>query len=256
VALARVRRNEFAALTPVWQDRYTSYVAGIERYLADNPAEVPEWAPPLEPATSARTAPCADLAVAVADAARVISPPAPSSALTPLASNAWALLGSRTHDGASYLLSDPHVPLGSVLSPAVSSPLGAPLPRGFQGVEIQLRTPDRRMTGYAMAGTLLPLLGNSEHCGWAFTTGGPSVSDAYWFPASDDERFVVAHEHIAIAGADNYELVQQSTTVNGRYCPVVASDEQRRYVICTTYVDNTAALDEQLWDMYGARVLG
>jgi len=112
------------------------------------------------------------------------------------------------------------------------------------------------MTGYAMAGTLPPPLGNSEHCGWASPPADPQCPDAYWFPASDDERFVVAHEHIAIAGADNYELVQQSTTVNGRYCPVVASDEQRRLRHLHDVRRQHCRTRRATVDMYGARGLG
>nr|WP_055501868.1 penicillin acylase family protein [Nonomuraea pusilla] len=262
-------RADYARAAPAMRARYAAFVAGIDRYLRDHPGEVPAWAPPLEPALPIAAMRALVQHWATADGRAVLAAAGIGSApAVERGSNAWALLPQRTADGATYLLSDPHLPLGGLFGEFVPPPawIAAAMPRGgFAGHEVVARAGELSITGVVAAGTLLPLIGHGAHCAWGLTTGGPAVSDAYrirvephdelaWRCDGELRQIDRRSEWIAVAGrAEPLEVVVETVELNGARTPVIARADGCAYAISTAYAEDLWRLDEQLLAMYRAR---
>jgi len=73
-----------------------------------------------------------------------------------------------------------------------------------------------------------------------------------WFPASTTSASWWPTNKFAIAGADNYELASNH---HGQRPLLPGRGQRTNNAVSHLHdvrSDNTAALDEQLWDMYGA----
>ncbi|MBB2910568.1 acyl-homoserine lactone acylase PvdQ [Streptosporangium becharense] len=262
-------RADYARASPAMRARYAAFVAGIDRYLRDHPGEVPAWAPPLEPALPIAAMRALVQYWVTADGRAVLAAAGIGSApVVERGSNAWALLPQRTADGVTYLLSDPHLPLGGLFEEFVPPPawIAAAMPRGgFAGHEVVARADELSITGVVSAGTLLPLIGHGAHCAWGLTTGGPAVSDAYrirvephdelaWRCDGELRRIDRRSEWITVAGrAEPLELVVETVELNGTRTPVIARADGCAYAVSTTYAEHLWRLDEQLLAMYRAR---
>jgi acyl-homoserine lactone acylase PvdQ len=110
-------RENLAQLPEQYRRNLDAYIAGINRYLADNPAKRPAWAPVLEPAM-----PLAAFSQLVAEAAQIcpsriaaLESKAPAPAEPALkGSNAWVAGPSRVANGGVLFSSDSHGPWSAI----------------------------------------------------------------------------------------------------------------------------------------------
>lgn len=79
------------------------------------------------------------------------------------ASNAWAVTGPRTADGAALLANDPH--------------LGAAVPPIWY--ELELRAPGLHAVGASLPGVPLVLIGHNADLAWGFTTAMADTQDLF-----------------------------------------------------------------------------
>jgi acyl-homoserine-lactone acylase len=141
-----------------------AYQAGVQRYMTAHPAEVPAWAPALQPWQIIALGryiiwgwPEGD---AGGDLLRAGIRPDPVS---PRASNQWVIAAGRTADGCPLALIDPHL-----------SWYGE-----FRFYEARLYGGELQMSGMTIPGIPYPSLGHSRYCSVAMTTGGPDAADVY-----------------------------------------------------------------------------
>ncbi|MFD4960416.1 penicillin acylase family protein [Microbacterium sp. NPDC058389] len=214
----------FETLPAEMQACYRAFMAGIAERLAEVPDLVPSWAPPLDPWLPIGVNRTVMLFWVIADAvaalrAAGIELPSVVSELdrTPMTpgSNAWVLTPPRTVDGATILVSDPHLPFGDV----------------YAMHEATIVTPSLHYTGFTFLGAMLPALAHNDAVAWGCTTGGPRVSDAYRVPDGG----------------------QQEVTINGLRSPVVARADGWAYAICSPYTDAIGETESQLLAMLRTR---
>ncbi len=225
--VAERSRAAFAALPEPMRQCYRAFIAGVAARVAEvseqAPEQVPVWAPALEPwlpigvnATVTLFWTIADAATALRAAGVELPPVVSELDRTPMVpgSNAWVIFPERTADGASYLVSDPHLPFGGVHAMH----------------EAAIVTPTLHYTGFTFLGAMLPALAHNADVAWGVTTGGPRVSDAY--------RVV--------------DTGQDAETLNGLWSPIIARRDGWAYAICTPYVDLLAETEQQFLAMLRA----
>ncbi|MBK1616962.1 hypothetical protein CKO42_00560 [Lamprobacter modestohalophilus] len=121
----------------------------------------------------------------------VLVPPASAQAL----SNAWAVTGSRTHDGAALLANDPHLP--------------AVMPGTWY--ELAMQAPGYQVAGVALPGVPWILIGHNADLAWGITAAAADTQDLFLERVSEDgtrvlrpdgswEPIAVRVERIAVAG--------------------------------------------------------
>jgi acyl-homoserine lactone acylase PvdQ len=219
------------------RDVLDGFVAGVRHYIEAHPERVPAWAPPLEPALPLAIyrsylwsymigdALASLVAAGVTLADEVL---AECQAAVPgsSASNEWFLAPSRTADGVTALLSDPH---GSI--------------EHFPMFEAHVTTPDLALTGFAAIGAAVLLLGHNRDVAWGMTTGAPRVSDAYAFDRGRTDVQAV------VARVGDVERTFEYLVHNGIRCPIVADDGGTVYAICTPYMHDGAGIDVAVYGL-------
>ncbi|MEA1048731.1 penicillin acylase family protein [Lamprobacter modestohalophilus] len=121
----------------------------------------------------------------------LLVPPASAQAL----SNAWAVTGSRTHDGAALLANDPHLP--------------AVMPGTWY--ELEMQAPGYHVAGVALPGVPWILIGHNADLAWGITAAAADTQDLFLERVSEDgtrvlrpdgswEPIAVRVERIAVAG--------------------------------------------------------
>ena len=259
-------RAGFERLSPQLQENYSSFIAGVERYLRDHPSRVPAWAPELEPslpiasmrellwgrtifdalvnwrAAGSRKAKCA----------RAESPNATLShardrvGSTVSGSNEWVLMPWRTADGALIHLGDPH--------------------GGFGAFEFRIDAGPFKAASSNFPSFALPFIGHTRFSAWAFTLGGPDVSDCYAVlvdPANprryryDDEwkEMVTEEVTVQVRDANPVTRVLEYTRHNGVLSPVVLRKGDTAYVVSIPMMHEAGAIDEQLYRMGLAKTM-
>ncbi|MCF8016223.1 MAG: penicillin acylase family protein [Chromatiaceae bacterium] len=120
-----------------------------------------------------------------------VVPPALAQAL----SNAWAVTGSRTHDGAALLANDPHLP--------------AVMPGTWY--ELAMQAPGYQVAGVALPGVPWILIGHNADLAWGITAAAADTQDLFLERVSEDGARVlrpdgswgpiaVRVERVAVAG--------------------------------------------------------
>lgn len=136
-----------------------SFIAGVEAYIADNPAPAPEWAIELEGWQCAAIGRAMILRWPIGNVFGDLEKKKKRTG----ASNEWAVSPKRSADGCAILLTDPHV--------------------SWEGLsvfyEARVHGAALHMNGYFIVGSPLLAFGHTEHVGWAPTTGGPDTGDVY-----------------------------------------------------------------------------
>jgi len=243
-------RQAFGRLSTELQRNHRAFVAGVGRYLADHPDEVPSWAPTPDPALSVGVFRTLFWLYAIADGfaacrragvdlAGVATEDAMVRSL--VASNEWVVHPDRTAEGGLALLSDPHGDLSGAAEP-------------FQVIIEGGRI---HSMGISLVGAALPLWGHTRDVAWALTTGGPSVSDCYVVEIDADRdryRFdagwrTLARREVVIAQRDG-EPVRRTleyTDHNGIACPVIGRQDNLAFAVCTPYMHVAHLFEEQLY---------
>jgi acyl-homoserine lactone acylase PvdQ len=214
----------WSRLDPQVQANYRSFVAGVERFMADHPERVPEAAIDLEPLDLVLLpralfflayqgvqglADCIGGGVEIDPRIAFFADGAGATA-----SNGWAVAPRRTADRATIVLADPHVETGEPIY-----------------WEYRVHAGDLHSSGFAMGALLWQA--HTRDLSWAMTTGSPDVADCYAIetdPANprryryDGEwlEMETATERIGVAGGDTVERVFEYTRHGGVRSPVVA----------------------------------
>jgi acyl-homoserine lactone acylase PvdQ len=248
-------RQGFARLSPELQRNYRAFIAGIQRYLSDHPDRVPKWAPQPAPEIIVATSraiwfsfynqqygpgECAKAGVKLQLGLDGRAPPA-----TLTASNQWAMLPSRTKNGETILLADPHVGMND-----------------GSYYEYRMNGGDFSSAGFA-AGALLWQAQN-RRVAWAYTTGNPDLWDCYAVetdPANPrqylfdgkPQTMEVIKETFRSSSGKVVEKEFEYTRHNGVLSPVVARDGRMAYVVAMSQMHDGGLFDEEIYRMNRAR---
>ncbi len=223
-----------------------AFIAGVQRYIKEHPAEVPAWAPKLEPwrvvALSRYIVYGWPEGEVASDLQRAGIRPDPTAYR---GSNEWLLAPSRTAMRATIALIDPHLSWYNE----------------FRWYEMRLYAGPYAISGAAIVGLPFPALGHGRWASVAMTTGGPDTSDVFeeevaggkykfqgrWRPLE------VRRERIGVKSGDAIEwkdVIVEST----HHGPIVAHKDGKAYSAAIPYA-NEFRLIEQSWAMMNARNL-
>jgi acyl-homoserine lactone acylase PvdQ len=248
-------RDGFNRLSPELQMDMTQYIAGIKRYMSENPEKVPAWAPDLQPwhvvglyrslmwhtmigdgLQDCKNA-GVQLSVALEDFAK-----------NPLlqASNEWLLAPSRTRDHSTIVLSDPH---------------GA-ISNGSLFYEFRMDAGAFKVSGYLFGGQ--PIIGHNRHVAWALTNGGSDVSDCYELTINPSEPSQYQMEDgwhtlvsktftIEVKGSAPITRTFDYATINGITASVVGRSNTKAYVVVSPYMHAAGIGDEVGYRMSRSR---
>lgn len=169
--LPEIARNCYEAYSVEERGIVDSYAAGVEKYLSENTALRPDWLGRITGADILAVTKLFQLQQSISVAKNDLSGKSKESAereLTMLmdrtgGSNMWALAPSRTTDGATRLMSDPHL-----------SWFG-----GTKWHEAQLVVAGKWIHGAIFPGTPGVGIGFTENLAWGFTNNGADLADVY-----------------------------------------------------------------------------
>jgi acyl-homoserine-lactone acylase len=143
-----------------------NFAAGVQRYVDEHPEKVPKFALKIEPwyvLTVGRAMILRWPLGTIMDDLKHGRAKVRTAENLPMRSNEWCVAPSRSADGESILLSDPHLT--------------------WEGLavmyEARVHAGDLHMNGFFLAGSPILGIGHNQHVGWALTTGGPDTSDVY-----------------------------------------------------------------------------
>jgi acyl-homoserine lactone acylase PvdQ len=160
---AAVARRRYGDLSADTRSLVESFVAGVRDYMSEHPQAVPSWAEPPEPqqvvALYRAFAYVWPLGQARGDLERGRSPASEEQR----GSNQWVIGASRTEEGASITLIDPHLSWES--------------PNRLY--EAHVHGGDLDSFGFHVIGTPILALGHTNVLAWGLTTGGPDCADVY-----------------------------------------------------------------------------
>jgi acyl-homoserine lactone acylase PvdQ len=226
-----------------------SYQAGIKHYMKEHPAEVPSWAPELQPWQVIALSRYIIWGWPEGDAGRdlrkagIEPDPIPARG-----SNQWVVTAGRTADGAALALIDPHL-----------SWYGQ-----FRFYEARLYGGELQTSGVAIPGLPLSTLGHNRYCSVAMTTGGPDAADVYEEEVnpSNPRQYKYDGQWRDMAVHTEVIRVKEKDRVSERrfeleythHGPVVARKDGKAYAMKLPYFDQYR-LPEQAYRMATARNL-
>lgn len=251
---AEESKQGFGRMAPDLQANYRAFVAGVVKWMAEHPAETPEWAPKLEPwdpvaisrwllwlayQAGEGLADCRRGGVKLA-AADLVGLEGRSTA----ASNEWVLAPWRTADNAMVMLSDPH---GGVDGQFV--------------YEFRMHAGRLAMAGYSLGA--MPLLVQTRRVAWGMTTGAPDVADCYEIEVDPQnprrfsfdgkpELMTARTFEIPVKGKEPVTRTAEYTRHNGVLSPVVARSGTKAYVVSTPYMPDAGIFDDEVYRMVQA----
>jgi len=245
--LEEARKGLFR-LSPQLQLNYQAFINGVNAYMKNHPEKIPAWAPALEVAdllavTRALLWDIYQTSRGMADFQRGEEPTRLVTAQSGKqgASNGWAVAPQRSAEGALILSADPHSDIAT----------GA-------FYEYHIDAGSLKSAGFAM-GPLLWQAHNGQ-ISWAMTTGAPDVIDCYEVLLDPDnpqryryddqwQTMIVKKVMVKVAGESGTERKLEYTRHNGILSPVVARKDGKAYVLCSAYMHQAGALDEEIYQM-------
>lgn len=112
-------------------------------------------------------------------------------------SNAWAMSGAHTADGAAIIANDMH--------------LGFFLPNTFYRIQMQISASSMRLTGVSLPGIPTLVAGSNGHIAWGFTNSAGDWSDTVLLEDYDPE----SRTYQSADGRSSVETVTESIEING-----------------------------------------
>jgi acyl-homoserine lactone acylase PvdQ len=241
-----VAQRNYSALSPQTRAIVEAFLAGVQRYMREQPKQVPAWAPRLEPWRVIALGryiiwgwPEGEVG---SDLLRGGIRPDP---MVYRGSNEWLLAPSRTALRAPIAVIDPHL-----------SWYGE-----FRFYEMRAYAGKFAASGAAVVGLPFPVLGHNRYVSIAMTTGGPDTSDVFEEEVANGKyRFkdewrplVERRERIGIKTGDTVswkEVAIQST----HHGPIVAHKDGKAYAAAIPYAEEFR-LVEASWATMNARNL-
>jgi acyl-homoserine lactone acylase PvdQ len=246
-----IGRTAYERLSAKLRGVLEAYVAGVKRFMADHPDQVPAWAQEVHPWDAVALGryiiwgwPMGEAVHDLGAAGVRITPPAYRG------SNEMLIAPSRTAMKAAIAVVDPHL-----------NWYGA-----FRFYEARIYARDDRfaVSGVSILGQPIPSLGHSRYCSVAMTTGGPDTSDvfeeevnpedprSYRFDGEWRKMTVRTYEIGVKEGGDvKRRTVDVEYTHHG---PVVARKGNKAYTIAIPYMEEVG-LGDQVLEMMKARNL-
>jgi acyl-homoserine-lactone acylase len=244
-----IARERYQEISPRMRGIIEAFVAGVHAYMKEHPAEVPAWAPMIEPwdivALGRYIIFGWPLGEAYADLDRAgieIKPAAYRG------SNEMLITASRTALGAPIAVVDPHL---SWYGP-------------FRFYQVRVYAGDFAASGVSIVGLPFPSLGHSRYLSIAMTTGGPDTSDVFeetLNPANPRQyRYngawrdvTMRRERIGVKdrGVVRWREVAFESTHHG---PIVERRKRVAYAMAIPYANEVTLLD-QGYEMMTARNL-
>jgi acyl-homoserine lactone acylase PvdQ len=232
---AHVAREHYRDLDPKLRALCEAFQAGVKKFMAEHPEQVPAWAPKLEPwqvvALTRYIIWGWPEGEAAGDLIRSGIRPDP---VAYRGSNEWLLAPLRTAMRAPIALIDPHL-----------SWYGE-----FRFYEMRMYGGDLSVSGAAIVGTPFPMLGHNRYLSIAMTTGGPDTSDAYEEDVRDGKyRFrdewrpvETRTERIGVKVGDEvkWQEVRIESTHHG---PIVAHKNGKAYSVAIPYAGEFRVLE-------------
>jgi acyl-homoserine lactone acylase PvdQ len=249
--LADARVN-FDRLPKQLQLNLRAYIAGLQRYVDEHPERVPSWAPVLEPAL-----PLALLAKMMtldfADICESRRSAEPATGHNENQSNAWAVSGARTDDGAVIFSSDSHGPLQTEFGPA------------FYNWRMKAGALD--VLSFDLPGTASFFFAHTDRFAWGWTEGKRNVVDCYAVQVEAQqphrfrfdgkvEQFEAVPYRIDVKGAAPLTGTFEYTRHNGVRSPVVKRQGDIAYVLSSPYLGRWGLAAGEYYRMARARNRG
>jgi acyl-homoserine lactone acylase PvdQ len=246
-----ISRDGYGRLSPRMRAILEAYVAGVRRFMADHPEQVPAWAQEVHPWDAVALGryiiwgwPLGEAIQDLRTAGVRLTPPAYRG------SNEMLIAPARTTMKAPIAVVDPHLSwYGSFR---------------FYEARIYARDDGFAVSGVGILGQPIPSLGHSRYCSVAMTTGGPDTSDVYEEEVNPDDPRSYRYDGrwrpmtvrtYRIRVKDGTEV--KTRTVDVEYThhgPVVARKGGKAYAIAIPYAEEVE-LGDQIFDMMRARNL-
>jgi acyl-homoserine-lactone acylase len=246
---AEIARQRFPLLRAATRQLYASYVRGVRRYMATHPDRVPQWAPKLEdylPLAVLHSI-VTDISVLGPDGMASCRPagvekeliPRSQSAPEPASSNAFLLMPWRTAGGAVMVWADSHSDFES------------------QREEVRIHAGRLNVSGIVVAGLPLPIIGHTQGVAWAFTAGGPDVTDCYELATDNTDashyrayghrgRIDTRNDVFRRADGTTYARTFQYVRLNDAFAPIITRTSTNIYALSTSNAERPDAMAEQL----------
>ena len=242
-----VAEQHYHDLSPRSRETIEAFLAGVRQYMQEHPAEVPAWAPKLEPWRVVALGrfiiwgwPEGEAAEKLMHAGIQPDPVAYHG------SNEMLLAPARTAMHAPIAIVDPHL---SWYGP-------------FRFYEMRVYGGELAFSGASIVGLPYPVLGHSRYASIAMTTGGPDTSDVYEEEVQDGKYKFRGEwrplekrtEKIGVKAGDKIDWKELTieSTVHG---PIVAHKDGKSYSVAIPYADEVRLMDES-WGMVTAHNLG
>ena len=173
-------------MDPEFASAAEGYADGMNAWMAAHPEEVPEWAEPVRPSWGIAMGRVIDFIPQVRKANGKVGGLAPKLAMLrnsgsgarydQMGSNAWAIGPSRSANGESMMLTDPHLPWT----------------HEFRLYEVHLRGKTFECAGAGFVGVPLPEFARNAHLAWGWTWNGPDHADVYrlTLDPNNPERYI------------------------------------------------------------------
>jgi acyl-homoserine-lactone acylase len=246
-----VARDHYDRMDAKLKATCQAFIKGVQKYMAEHPAEVPKWAQPLEPHHPVMLSRFIiwnwPEGQAAGDLERGGLKPTPQPYL---GSNEWVIAPERSANGKVIALIDPH--------------LGWYGPFRFYEQRMYASSEDFALSGAAILGLPMPGLGHSQYASIAMTTGGPDTADVYEETIHPDNPLKyevdgqwrdMTTRKITLGVRDGEKMTEKHFQVDStHHGPVVARKENKAYTMALAYVDRCGLMDE-LYKVHTARSL-
>ncbi|MBI3118949.1 MAG: penicillin acylase family protein, partial [Candidatus Hydrogenedentes bacterium] len=155
---AQLAQEALPTLDPATQALCTGFAQGVNRFIVEHAAQVPEWVEGVQPSDILALWHAYLMSNAPFDAPPPLAgPPAATTG------NAWALAPSRTEAGKTLLVINPHQYFDGP----------------FRWYEAHLRLEDMDVAGATLYGLPVILQGHNHVLGWAMTPNKPDIADLF-----------------------------------------------------------------------------
>jgi acyl-homoserine-lactone acylase len=237
---ARLARHRYVAeqhyrdLDPKLRGICEAFQAGVKKFMAEHPEQVPAWAPKLEPWQIVALGRYIIWGWPEGEAASDLK----NGGITPdpvayRGSNEMLLAPSRTSLKVPYAVVDPHL-----------SWYGE-----FRFYEMRIYGGELNFSGAAILGLPFPSLGHNRYLSIAMTTGGPDTSDIYEEEVQDGKYkfngewrpLEVRTERIGIKTGNEVKWTEQKVE-STHHGPIVAHKDGKAYSMAIPYANEVGLL--------------
>ncbi len=250
-------RSAYKKLPAEIRASYVAYMAGIKKYMDQNPSRLPEWwdnqidLDPVLPtafwqwlslvmSVNYGLLDCRQSAVPIniglKDKGFVSNQSFDAQQSTFVASNQFVLMNSRTRDDVLFLVNDNHTTFEA------------------QRAELRLHAGDLHTSGATVAGYPLPGIGHTRTVGWAHTTGAPDTADCFVYEIDSGDSgkylsggrptdFIVERIEIAVKDSQPKIIEQKYVQKAGLNLPVLSEKNGKVYAVATGEMGRAGAID-------------